>query len=1131
MSSSKSKRAGSGRSSVISASVSSSPTSSSTSVNTTNDRDSPSSTVAESPSTNEEQQQQQQQLHSQKQPTVPPADLASSPSETPAQQPESDGAASQPPAKTETATTTNNTKPRMASAGPVLAPPRPEVLRKKSKLHRLSSFFPSLISYSSSDSNTLRKSQPHSKQKEKSSSSSTLADWEAQLKSRFDSPSTDKLALDSSLTLNGKAGHQSQSSLDVTEMGRLQKQTQAPPPLPTSPAPPLPPKTPELPITPSDPGFNFTETQPSPKLTKARRRSSSLHNSQTSPPKQNNLAPRALSPPKEPRGRSASAQPPSTKLEPGASNRQVSATASLDSRPTSSNGSQSPTRDMEKRGRLRKSWFGGGRSRSNSQDLRGSPGGAWTLGPTKADYNTSFLEKGERVPELWNESGNVLVYLHPKASGKGPSFKVMSFVTDYSLFFQELIEAEVLSSSDSGGRPRGQSFSGRGSLSVGDAERYADTPPSPPLSDSNGEAKLYLSSVLVGQLQPGNGPQPDLERLISLRNMFALLTGQPLVGNKSQPTVFPVLMRVANHFAEYDFTSVDGSTFGDSVDMSFGFFMESMAIADVRHSREKTLEALLLGERMKSWELYNEAFSHAVGKYTTLRELNSPLWDQLSEHTRQRLDRGHFELLNRQNNINNRLENFEFPALFSGLANSTTQYKNVKFGRWKSSFGRMRSFVLGYYKSSFGSWPPKARSKKNPFTESGLNRQVLKILYSDLCALYDLIVDRTSLTPRSLDSDKMEEDENDPMSALRRILTEYDMSSPPVLPPIPYDTPRLPDFKSVKENYYELPAKEQKRLDSNYQPHEFLLILSKSYDFETLRLKLPFLEQFTDFEEKEAKGKPISEIADQRIGYFLFLYVVIQSLPMLVVDAPGLKFTEGVEYFLCQPPKGQPPWLGDAAEPRKRWYEVSGGAGYVELSEDTIEFSIEGIYHRSHCWVAAKQWEAGISGGFVAEPDGYNDLPPLEAPQSVFADNDPSLQMSPRSMDRSESPTGMAPGLALRNSSPGAGLAAPGRPGYRSSVALGLEPVAMPGEQRRASVRTSRVFTGREGSIGPRPTSVMMGRSRSSSNMHGMAMGSPGFASPDSGTSSRQDSHNGGSTFDDILKDMDSKPKKKKSFF
>ncbi|KAH6657485.1 hypothetical protein BKA67DRAFT_189846 [Truncatella angustata] len=960
-------------------------------------------------------------------------------------------------------------------------------------------------------------SQTDSPVKEKHS---TMSEWEAQLRSRFESPSTDKLTLGGSLGSEEQSGHKKKSSQDNVKTGKLRK-AQAPPPLPKVPAPPVPSNASERPITPSDPGFYFTETRPSPKLAEPplspRRRSNSLHHGPTSPPAQAT----ALAPsPTELRQRSSSAQPPNGRLEPGTPVRPTPVATAVDSRPGSSNGSQSPTREVEKRGRLRRSWFPGTRSRSNSTDVRGGQGsGAWTLGQTKADYNTSFLEKGERVPELWNESGNVLVYLHPKASGKGPSFKVMQFVTDYSLNFQDLVEAEA-NSSPGAGRPRSTSFTGRNSLSTTDAERRDEEPPSPPESETLGESKLYLASILEGQLQPGNGPQPDLDRLLAIRNMFALLTGQPLVGNKEQPTIFAVLMKVAGLLAEFEFTSVDGTTFGDSVDMSFGFFMEGLAVADVRNSREKTLEALILGERMKSWDLYNEAFSHAVGKYPALRDLSSPLWEQVSAPTRQRLERGHLELLNRQNNVNNRLENFEFPALFSGIASSATQYKTVKFGRWRSSFNRMRSFVLGYYKSSFGSWPPKARSKKNPFTESGLNRQVLKILYSDLCALYDLIVDRHSLTPRSMDSDQMEEDENDPMSALRRILTEFDLSSPPVLPPIPYDVPTLPDFKSVQENYHDLPAKEQRKLDSNYKEHEFLLILSKSYDFETLRLKLPFIEHFKDFEEKEAKGKPISEIADQRIGYWIFLYVVIQSLPMLVVDAPGLHFTEGVEYFLCQPPRGQPPWMGDDAEPRKRWYEVSGGAGYVELSEDTVEFSIEGIYHRSHCWVAAKQWEAGMAGP-MAEP---LELPPLEAPQSVFTDNDPGVSM----IERSESPTTLAPGVALRprGSSPA------GRPGYRSSVALGLEPVSMPGEDtRRGSVRTSRVFSGRDGSVGPRPVSAMMARSRSSGNIHGVGP-APGFASPDSGTSSRQDSLQAGtSTFDDILKDVESKPKKKKGFF
>ncbi|KAH8675361.1 hypothetical protein BX600DRAFT_170610 [Xylariales sp. PMI_506] len=961
-----------------------------------------------------------------------------------------------------------------------------------------------------------------------------VSDWESHLRSQFDPAQPSQPAHDRPSTAHASlsqnyARHPSDTQSQTNT--KLQKHA---PPLPNHPAPPVPSKHNVL--TPEDWTFQFTDTKASSKLTKPangqRVRSTSFHGQKSpplqpppAPPLYGDLSNRQLSPSPNPRGRSSSAQPPSRGLEPVYANRNISAaTAVGDSRPGSSNGSQSPTREGEKRGRLRRSWFHGGRSRSNSQDLRGAHGeGAWTLGQTKADYTTSFLINGEKVPELWNENGNVLIYLHPKGSGLGPSFKVPAFVTDTSVIFNDLIDSESLSPSNPG-RPRTRSFTGRDSLSVADAERRQMlTPPTPPPSSgdqSPGESRLYLPTSPDGHVQRGKTQQPDLDRLISIRNLFAFLTGQPLVGTKGQPTLFMALLNISALLVEFGFTNFDGTTFGESVDMSFSFLMDQMAIADVRHSREKTLEALVLGERMRSWELYNEAFAHAVGKYSAIRDLNSPLWEMVSVHTRQRLERGHLDLQNRQHNLNNRLEAFEYPALFSGTANSTSQFKSVKFGTWKRSFNRMRSFVLSYYKTNFGSWPPKARSKKNPFSESGLHRQVLKILYSDLCALYDLMADRESITPRAINqsSDELtdEEEGKQQISALRKIFTEFDTSSPPVLPPIPYDIPKLPSMKSVKDNYYDLPAKEQRRLDHNYQEHEFLLILSKSYDFETLRLKIPFLEEFTEFEQKEAKGKPISEIADQRIGYWLFLYVVIQSLPMLVVDAPGLKFTDGVEYFLCQPPKGQPPWMGDV-EGRRRWYEISGGAGYVELSEDTIEFSVEGIYHRSHCWVAAKRWEAGQGG--MLSPQLENTLSPLQAPQAVFADMDPRAQ----SPDRSESPHAPSPQLALR---PRGGSPA-GRPGYRSSIALGLEPVSMPPDGFPGDPRSSRIFSARDGFPAQRPVSAVMSRSRSSGNIHGLTAGSP-MDGADSKVTSPQ---GGGSTFDDILKDLEKKPKKKKAFF
>ncbi|OIW34759.1 hypothetical protein CONLIGDRAFT_566733, partial [Coniochaeta ligniaria NRRL 30616] len=612
--------------------------------------------------------------------------------------------------------------------------------------------------------------------------------------------------------------------------------------------------------------------------------------------------------------RSSSAQPPAVRNGHTDSARVASAPHDAGSHSRNSSTGDSPHPEGGKLKRL----FGG--SRSSSQDV-GKKSGAWIMGPdSNVDYNTSFLTNGDKVPELWHESGNVYVFLGTQSSGLGPSFKIGSYFISTSRVLNDMIQADMASAGSRG----------------------------------PDEANIYL-----GIIQPNGAP--DLERLVVVRNMFAFLTGQPLVGTRSHPTVFRAFLEVAALLREFDFSSYDGSSFGEPVDLAFNSCLEQLALADVRHSREKTIEALILGEQMKSWELYNEGFTHAVGKYEAIVDLKSPLFINVSSDTRSRLERAHLDLVRRQENINLRLESFEFPSLFAGIASSTAheEYRQVRFKEWQKNFLKMRSFVLGHYKGLFGNWPPKARSKKNHFSESGLNRQCLKILYSDLCALYDLLVDRESYTTRvAVSPGKEHEAFTDPrISALRMMLTEFDISSPPVLPPIPYDVPKLPSMTSIREDYNELPPKQQAKFDKSIAQHELLLIMLKSRNIDTDQIKIPFLSAFKEFEHKEAKGSSPQDMVDQRIGFWLFLYVVIQSLPMLVVDAPGLRFTEGVEYFLCEPPQGKLPWLEDASEVRKIWYEVSGGNNIVELSADVVMFSVEATYHRSHCWLAAKQWE------------------------------------------------------------------------------------------------------------------------------------------------------------------------------
>lgn len=708
-----------------------------------------------------------------------------------------------------------------------------------------------------------------------------------------------------------------------------------------------------------------------------------------------------------------------------------------------------------------------------------------------------------------------------------------------SIVFHELIHGELEHT-----RTEGQ---------VPVAEDSSALPQTFGIRAASGEVQLYIPP-------PGpthEGDHDQLQRLIAIRNLFAFLTGQPLVGTKAHPTIFSAFLEISALLKEFDFMSMDGTTWGEAVDMSFGFYIAQMSLADVRHSREKTLEAIILGERMKSWELYNEAYTHAVGKWQAIISLKSPLLKRVTPEVQRRLERSNLDLLNRQHNVNQRLESFEFPALFAGVAVSS-EFKDVRFNRWRAAFAKMRFFVLDHYKSLFGAWPPKARSKKNPFSESGLNRLVLKALYADLCSLYDLLVDRESLTPRVIDQapdDEPDKETDINIKALRKLLNEFDQSSPPVLPPIPFDIPKIPTMKSVKAKYDEMKEKDRLKFDRNIKEHELQLIMHKSYNFDTDSVKTSFLEEFKDFDFEHAKGKNSAEIADHRLGVWLFLYVVIQSLPLLVIDAPELKFIEGVEYFLCQPPMGNLPWIEDAGEVRKAWYQIPGSSVKVELSADVVMFSVEGTFERSHCWEVAKLWdETKMNGGSTdllgipapGMPAAEMPLSPLEAPRAVFEDMDP---IGYNSSNAGSSGAGSAPASPASNPqrrtiSPGSGLAQ-GRgsgSGYRSSFAgvVGLEmlppPMNVPVDRRSTRVYSAQAHASSD-SPGLRPGSSAGdvagpgGSLRSARSSGNLRSESPARGPPTSGKGTDANSHNRhtSSTFDDILKDMGGQSTKNKA--
>ena len=269
--------------------------------------------------------------------------------------------------------------------------------------------------------------------------------------------------------------------------------------------------------------------------------------------------------------------------------------------------------------------------------------------------------------------------------------------------------------------------------------------------------------------------------------------------------------------------------------MSFDRYVEEVGLQDVRSSREKTIEGIVLGERMKSVLLYNEAFTHAAGKHEDLDKLSSPKFELINPVTQNRLIRAAMDLDKRTASVRLILTDFDFPFLFTGIMSSRTsdeRKEGVRFEAWKDAFLSFRKNVISMYKNRYGSWPPKASSKKNDLETSGLNRLVLMDVYRDMASLYDLLVDRTNLTTRTVDGISLDSGtrEESTVRALRAVLSEYDRSSPPVKPPVPFDLPKVPSLKSTRPDFGSDKRKSIKVIQKKLKDDEIAQILRHSWN-------------------------------------------------------------------------------------------------------------------------------------------------------------------------------------------------------------------------------------------------------------------------------------------------------------
>lgn len=494
---------------------------------------------------------------------------------------------------------------------------------------------------------------------------------------------------------------------------------------------------------------------------------------------------------------------------------------------------------------------------------------------------------------------------------------------------------------------------------------------------------------------------------LTTRNFFAMLFGQPLVGVTVGQALTDLMERTDKYlFAgpipmEYDLAdrgiSEIESPFGsfstagsvhpqerktsspNSIAMVLNY-IDAREFSDVRNWAEGAAGLLVWSERVGSdaalrqnltphdlhrvESLWREGFVHCTGLLSSLQML--PEWREISPITKALIDRASLEIQVRVSNADARMAGFNFHDMWPVSSAGPPPAR--------LSFDRFQKFLVKHYTSRFGSWPPP---------EGRFTRTLYLHLQRDFTTLYSYIVDQDAVWSPPHDQPTLSsrrtilkpgnaiwraDDEFLPMTD---ILSTFDDRENH--PPIPHPFPLVPLSNRAgtvmispggtggnkKQKGFSFAGANPRNRNSTGNPGaaQAALALSESTNIEALRSSTtsnPLLEAFQVHE----KSIPAHEISphDARKGRWIMIYGVLQTLASVAVDAPGINWTEGVEYWINPKLRDTPPW-GKAVPA-------------VVPQSPTGERGDERSHFRSHCWVSVGPKEVAavplLPPGFTA---------------------------------------------------------------------------------------------------------------------------------------------------------------------
>ncbi|KAF3181838.1 hypothetical protein TWF225_006863 [Orbilia oligospora] len=475
-------------------------------------------------------------------------------------------------------------------------------------------------------------------------------------------------------------------------------------------------------------------------------------------------------------------------------------------------------------------------------------------------YNCSNLYNGFPVGELWNDKGDTLVYLCPKnmTTPHGPSFLVDSiilqstsdyWVTTFSPVWQGGFEIDKL-------------------------------------TYPTAKFALFFAADRPDGRNEETDPLTLLRHYITIRNVFACIFDSFCVGliEEDSPLLSDLVDRMLMYF--------DGSE--DSLGEKLSEFIKKSGLWDVSNDPVKAVDLLHLAATYEMEDLYLEAFAHSVGMWPQV--LASKAHEALPEPVITILTSRHKRLTNKIDVFSQNMKGFHFKELWTVNSPATKLPSTVRKG-----YESMRTFLYKYYTTAgFPKWPPKDLT----------TRPVVLSIYSDFCALYQLLVDRQYTSSGACACYP---------SLINYVLALYHIDQAVCKRDVsmPYGIPILPGyFAQTLTEGDQLRRPEAYRVDmeQKLKPEELDSVLEKMYNENQIanaqsESAESITTAFIAFEKSMMKGKTYKGIAEMRKGFWLLVYGALNVMAELSVEV-DVVFKDEVDYLLCADTKGVFNWAG-----------------------------------------------------------------------------------------------------------------------------------------------------------------------------------------------------------------------------